>query len=101
MSSKAINLARSARWFTGLSQSRFCGLLGISSAVQARRELDASQVPEVGERLYRIVIAVCALGRVELLEVLDQDERPEARSYFRLAEELRARGLEALIPRTE
>ena len=101
MSEKHENLARSARAWTGLNQVEFCALVGITQAQQSRRENDGRKPTEVGERLYRLVIAVCALGRVELLEVLDQEERTEARSYFRLAEELRARGLDALIPRTE
>ena len=98
---KVIPIARIARHLAGDTQEDFSARYGVAPAVQIRRELGQADLPEIADRLYRAVIVICAVGRPELLEVVDQDgKRSEARSYLRLAEELQARGLSSLIPRT-
>ena len=91
MSEKQERLAKAARSWTGQTQTDFCARFGLSQAVQSRREDGSKKPTEIAERLYRTVIVICAVGRPELLDVVDQDgRRSEARSYLRLAEELRA-----------
>lgn len=100
MNEKAERLAKAARSWTGLTQADFCARFGLSQGLQSQRECGQVKPSEIAERLYRTVIVICAVGRPELLDVVDQDgRRSEARSYLRLAEELRARGLSNLIPR--
>ena len=101
MSGKPERLAKAARSWTGQTQTDFCARFGLSQTLQSRREDGSAKPTEIAERLYRTVIVICAVGRPELLDVVDQDgKRSEARSYLRLAEELQARGLSSLIPRT-
>tara|TARA_R110000824_G_scaffold28166_1_gene94881 strand:+ start:508 stop:786 length:279 start_codon:yes stop_codon:yes gene_type:complete len=87
------------------TQEGFASWLGIALAVQIRRELGQVEPPAIALQLYRVVIAAAAIGGAELLDdltidALDYTPRSEARSYLRIAEQLTAAGLAALIPRT-